>query len=507
MSPKGQVYLFAILFILVGSGFTLYKVIVLDFPLFPDETRRVWSIEAKVEFEATGKPITANLALPESQPNLTILDEFFASSGYGFALEGDPKQRRAEWTRREVTGPQVLYYRLQITDDAKPPLSADTREPPEVSPPSWGSGEAAVARGLLKTARELSSDTRSFTRQLLQLMRGPTVSQDAELLYRISGLSAPELTLQLLAEENIPARLIRGVQLQNRLYNQRPVELIEVFDGERWLPFDPRTASPGIPENFFMWQRGGRSLLDVVGGENSRVLFSVLGNDVPAKTVALQQSKDETEALVDFNIYSLPIDKQTIFKSLLLVPIGALVVVFFRVLVGINTAGTFMPVLLALAFVQTTLAAGLFILLALMTAGLWIRSYLSRLDLLMVARLAAVLIVVVLLMAGFSVFSYKLGLDQMLTITFFPMIIIAWTIERMSVVWEEDGPREVFIQGAGTLVVAIVAYLAMTTRVLEHLTYNFPETLLVVLGIILILGQYTGYRLTELRRFRFLIDK
>jgi hypothetical protein len=295
--------------------------------------------------------------------------------------------------------------------------------------------------------------------------------------------------------------------LENRLYNQKPDELIEVYDGSQWVIFDPQNASQGVPENFFMWQRGGRSLLDLIGGHNSNVRFSVLGNNISAKAVALQEVEGEAAALVDFNIYTLPIDKQTIFKALLLVPIGALVVVIFRVLIGLKTSGTFMPVLIALAFIQTTLSVGVLILLTLVAAGLWIRFYLSKLDLLMVARLAAVLITVVILMAGFSVFSYKLGLDQVMTITFLPMIIIAWTIERMSIVWEEDGPREVITQGGGSLVVAIIAYLLMTNRFIEHLTYNFPEVLFIELGLILVLGQYTGYRLTELKRFRFLIEK
>ena len=37
---------------------------------------------------------------------------------------------------------------------------------------------------------------------------------------------------------------------------------------------------------------------------------------------------------------------------------------------------------------------------------------------------------------------------------------------------------------------------------LEHLIFTFPEMLLVILSIVLLAGRYTGYRLTELRRFR-----
>jgi 7 transmembrane helices usually fused to an inactive transglutaminase/Inactive transglutaminase fused to 7 transmembrane helices len=507
MSPKGQVYLVAVIFAIIGLGLTLYKTVVLHFPLLPDAERQVWSIEAKLSFRSRGEPVTVNLALPETQQQFNILDEVFASAGYGFSVQ-DGEHRRAVWTRQSAEGPQTLYYKLEVTkrlDKLEAPLetSAD-----EIYPPIFNEVEKVAANSLIESARRLSADTGSFALHLLKMMTEQPIAQDAQLLFEVNkGQSTAQLMIKVLAEAGISARMVRGIYLEDRLYNQRADELVEVFDGKEWLVFDPRTATQGVPENFYMWQRGGRSLLDIIGGYNSSVRFSVLKNDISAKAVALQEAESESTALVDFNIYSLPIDKQTIFKLLLLMPIGALVVVIFRVLIGLKTSGTFMPVLIALAFIQTKLLPGIAILLTLVAAGLWIRSYLSKLDLLMVSRLAAVVITVVLLMGGFSILSYKLGLEQVLTITFFPMIIIAWTIERMSILWEESGPKDVVVQGGGSLFVAVVAYLVMTNRFIEHLTYNFPEVLLMELGLILVLGQYTGYRLTELKRFRFLIDK
>ena len=130
------------------------------------------------------------------------------------------------------------------------------------------------------------------------------------------------------------------------------------------------------------------------------------------------------------------------------------------------------------------------------------RSYLSHLNLLLVSRVAAVVIVVILLMAVIAISSYKMGVDQALTVTFFPTIILAWTIERMSILWEEEGGHEVLVQGGGSLLVAVIAYLVMSNHVVEHLTFNFPELLFSLLGVTLLLGKYTGYRLSELYRFR-----
>jgi hypothetical protein len=163
--------------------------------------------------------------------------------------------------------------------------------------------------------------------------------------------------------------------------------------------------------------------------------------------------------------------------------------------------GTFMPVLFALAFIQTSLLNGLIMFFVIVFSGLFIRFYLSKLRLLLVARISAVIIVVIAIMSLMSIISYKLGLTQALSVTFFPMIILSWTIERMSILWEEEGGREVLIQGSGSLLVAVLAYFAMMNEYAAYLFFSFPELLMVVLAVIILIGRYTGYRLSELFRF------
>jgi hypothetical protein len=108
---------------------------------------------------------------------------------------------------------------------------------------------------------------------------------------------------------------------------------------------------------------------------------------------------------------------------------------------------------------------------------------------------------VIIIFAAIGIASHKLGWQSGHAVLFFPMIILAWTIERMSVLWEEDGPREVLIQGGGSLLTASLAYLVMISPNLEHLIFNFPELLLVLLAIIIMIGSYSGFRLLELGRF------
>lgn len=62
-------------------------------------------------------------------------------------------------------------------------------------------------------------------------------------------------------------------------------------------------------------------------------------------------------------------------------------------------------------------------------------------------------------------------------------------------------------QGIGSLAVAAACYAVMDLRLVQHLVFVFPETLLIVLALTLLVGRYTGYRLSELRRFRELVQR
>ncbi|HFF4039837.1 TPA: 7TM domain-containing protein, partial [Vibrio cholerae O1] len=279
----------------------------------------------------------------------------------------------------------------------------------------------------------------------------------------------------------------------------------EVWNGSAWILFNPETGTQPTHPNLLVWDESNVSLLDVVGGQNSQVMFSMISQKVSPQQAT--DSKVEADGLLNLSIHSLPLEEQAMFKTIMLIPIGALIVVFLRVIVGLKTSGTFMPVLIAVAFVQTQLTTGIVGFLLIVGTGLIIRSYLSKLNLLLVARISAVIITVILIISVFTVVAFKVGLTEGLTITFFPMIILSWTIERMSILWEEEGAKEVLLQGGGSLFTAILIYLAMTNTYVQHLTFNFIGLQLVVLAAILLLGTYTGYRISELRRFKPLVEE
>ncbi len=509
MSAKIKVYIAAALLCVIGLGLTLYKSVELGFPLLPGNQQPVWTIEAEVNFTAVGDPVLVSLALPLDPPDISILDQDFASPGYGFSEKDAEFSRRGVWSKRAASGDQSVFYRLDVHEKQHKPLEVQVPPVKSTFEVEFIEPLKTAANTLTEKVRAQSASPHTFTAQLLLELNAEAPDQNVRLLRRqiSNDEELATLVVKLLSIEGIAARVVRGLQLEDGRRRQQLTNAIEVYDEGDWQFFNITTGATGIPDRFMIWQRGGRSLLEVSGAKNSGVYFSIVENFRGSKDIALQDKQSVEAALIDFSIYSLPLAEQNAFKSILLVPIGALVVVVMRLLVGLKTSGTFMPILIALAFIQTSLVAGLLIFLLVVGTGLIIRSYLSKLNLLLVARISAVIIVVILIMASMSVLSIKLGIDKALTVTFFPMIILAWTIERMSILWEEDGPKEVLLQGGGSLLVATIAYLCMTNRIVEHLTFNFPELLLILLGVILLLGQYTGYRLSELRRFKPMVDQ
>lgn len=470
-------------------------------PWTPGERSQVWDVEARIQFDAVNKPVKVSMAAPQNQTGFTIVDESASSPGYGIAYLTTEHGRRAEWTIRQADGPQTLYYKTQILVD---PYAEASIEPPKSDKPETVTFEGpheAAAISLLDQARARSSDDITLTRELIKQFNDLD-NQNASLL--LNDLTKVQAVSKLLSYEAIHNKIVGALWLEDGRRRQSVQHMVEVWYGDKWQLFNPVTGEQGQPDNLLLWDETNVSLLDIVGGQNSQINFSMIAQDI--SPTAATEKKIEADNLLNFSIHSLPLEEQSMFKTIMLIPIGALMVVFLRVIIGLKTSGTFMPVLIAVAFVQTQLVTGIVGFLLIVGTGLIIRSYLSKLNLLLVARISAVIITVIMIISIFTIVAFKIGLTAGLSITFFPMIILSWTVERMSILWEEEGWKAVATQGGGSLLTAILIYIAMTNPFVQHLTFNFIGVQLIILAVILMLGNYTGYRLSELRRFKPLAE-
>ncbi len=494
---------------LVGLALCAYKVEVLGLPLKPNMNAEVWTVQAQINFRGKGTPAKVDFAIPDETPGFLILDEDFISGNYGLAVEEKRRQRRAQWAVRRANGQQTLYYRVSVSLEPGKEPDFSSVVPQFPAKPNYPEPYGSAIKALLGSVRNESADVASFTRELLIQLNAETPSENVKLL-RDRARRPDEWVREIqevLKGARIPSRILYGVDASQNRSEMQLSPWLQVHNGEKWFNFNPFTGDEGLPDHFLVWHSGEEPLIAVDGGVASQVNFSVTRTYREVVEVAQRRAELAGSGLMDFSLFSLPLQTQNVYKVLLTVPLGALLVVLLRNVVGIKTFGTFMPILIALAFRETQLLMGILLFSVIVAFGLMIRFYLERLMLLLVPRLAAVLIIVVMLMMFVSMISVKLGAEQAMSIALFPMVILAMTIERMSLVWEELGPSEALMQGGGSLLVAAIGYLIMSSELLVHLVFVFPELMLVLLAITLLLGRYTGYRLSELWRFRNAVKK
>ncbi|WP_440905950.1 inactive transglutaminase family protein [Catenovulum sp. SX2] len=486
-----------------GLIMSIYRHINYQVPFLPGETLTTWSVEARVEFTADDGPVKVKLARPYNQQGFARLAESSASSGYGVAYLDE--ENILEWTIRQAQGEQTLFYRVDFLDDQMQ-NNLETAAAP-VQPVSLAEPYLTAAQQIHQQLLAISADSISYAQQLFKLLTTVDNSQQNLALLRDQQPDQAKLAVTLLNHAGIAASIIHAVKLEDGRRRQALVPLIKVWNEQASSAiFNPTTGKRGKPQDMLLWQQTDQPMFEVMGGYDSTVSFSIIRHQESIAS-AIKAQQNVQQSLVNFSIHSLPLEEQALFKTILLLPVGALMVCLLRILVGLRTSGTFMPVLIALAFIQTSLFTGLVGFTLIVFTGLLLRSYLSHLNLLLVARISAVIISVIAIITLFSLLSYQIGLSEGLKVTFFPMIILSWTIERMSVLWEEEGAKEVVIQGGGSLLTAVIAYLAMTNEFIRHLTFNFLGVQLILLAAILALGNYTGYRLFELARFKSLVDK
>ena len=190
------------------------------------------------------------------------------------------------------------------------------------------------------------------------------------------------------------------------------------------------------------------------------------------------------------------------FSILLLAPFALMLTVFARHVVGLNSIGTFLPVLLGFSLAQTGWAVGGLQIAVALVLGVAVRFLMGRLHLLHVPRTAVLITLLVGLFLVLSVTLDLAGSSVQRGSIILPLAALAMTIERYTFVAMDKGLRSATWLLVQTFLLAAVCYGVLTTPFFKAMTVAFPEVLLLVAAQIIILGSYRGLRWTERWRFR-----
>lgn len=525
-NPRSRAYCAAFLLFLTAGGLILYKVGHLGYGITAVTPEEGWYVKLTMTFEGRGGEVSIRATLPE-QSNLRqeVKHERETSGILRYAVYSACHGRIGRWYATRFRGRQEITYSFVArTYDREFPLKEGLQIPqsyPEEvrrylaataeiqSSDAFVRGKAAEITAGAKDLKEMIRRLYNFVLADVRYKRAGGVT-DALTALRVSEASCngkSRAFVALCRSLGIPARMVKGLLLEVGTKRSTHAWAEAWIDGQ-WIPFCTTNGYFGsIPAKYLELCKGDRRFISHTKSLDFQWFWTIrrrLSSEEDAVISNVDQPMNPLRAWHSFEGAGVSLD---LLVVILMIPAGATIVSFFRSMVGVNTLGTFMPVLIAIAFRDSGLGWGVVLLCCVVAVGVGVRALLHNFHLLHVPRLAVILTVVIMTILGISLLGMKAGNAKAAAVGMFPLVIMTMTVERVCVNLMEEGFLVTMRRYLATMGVASIAFVVMNNFFLESLVAAFPESLLIFLALNLLVGSYNGLRLLELYRFRSLLLK
>ena len=503
----------AVALFLISLSVIEYRVFRLGYPLFPTSPVKAWGLSMEVFFEPTGKDgkeMEIRAGLPQSRPGEAVIEQGDLSGSLQFNLLAEGLNQIGVWSGDPEEG-RVLSYRATVL--LNPKRLAKPKPPGAESFPAIiaDKSEQILAKRLVERYASLKAPEKlkAIGSASKGIWRNPQpddndLKQWSEVQKKHGAEGALEILLRV---ANFPIRKVQGFILAESVSTQ-PDRWFAVWTGQRWRPMQIETGDL-YPESVRLLPLmiGDTPLVKISGAKLQEVRWTLSKQTLSKWRSHFERIQRSTRFLDQWSLFTLPKEFQDNFHILLLVPIGVLMISVLRNIVGFPTFGIFMPVLMALAFRSTGLAYGLLIFAGVVLIGYLLRRGIDRLRLLLVPRLSFLITFVILAFAVFALIGSKFGMREFMAVGLLPFVILSMTIERFFIVIEESGTLRALQTAAGSAAVAAITYKIIQIDPLQLTFFVYPELLFAIMGFLLLLGNYSGYRLSEILRFKILGEK
>ena len=302
-----------------------------------------------------------------------------------------------------------------------------------------------------------------------------------------------------------PARIKGGIILEN--INKRTSHVwAEVLMDTTWVPFDALNNHYAyIPSNYLEIYQGDEFLITHSPGIQFDYAYQIDAlNHIPF----LKLNSEEIRELSSISLWRLVegnVIPQGALNLLLLLPVGGLLIAFLRNVVGVKTFGVFLPVLIAFSLLHTGFVSGLLLFIGLILLVGLVSYPFDKIGLLYTPKLVISLSIMVGIMILATMIGIRYNITWLTTLTFFPTIILTIAAERFSRATIEDGYKLALDKLFQTLLATTVCYGLLSWQALPAILIIFPECILLIIAMAMLLGRYIGIRWVEFYRFKPLL--
>lgn len=479
----------------------------------------VYNVTVSQSFAGHGEAVSLQTFLPQSDDRQTVVREENRSNGLDFDPQLENGNRVGTWKSTGVKGRHSVAYEFRVRTRAveyeispefglgDPNAGGETEE---LAPTDVIQSTDPEIVKLADTLRPADGTLISYLRNVFDRVqalkfkpfKGTTDALTALRLGEASCNGRSRLFVALMRAQGVPARLVGGLVLKGGK-RRTSHQWVEVRAGSHWIPMDPTNHHfAALPHNYLALYRGDETLFKHSQDIGFKYSFHVRSHLVPAPEV--DKKKHALGLWAVFNRLGIPLD---LLRVVVMVPLGAVVIVIFRNVLGFSVFGTFLPALIAASLRHTGFALGMAAFAGVIVAVSLVRRLTQKLQLLHSPQLAILLTTVIGLMLALAAYADTHDIPRLAKFTLFPVAIMSITAERFALMEIEEGRKKAWVTLARTMVVVYFCYLTMTSLSLQILFLAFPELLLVLVVIEIWLGRWTGLRLSEWFRFRAMLGR
>lgn len=505
------------LLVSAAAGLMAWKVRRLGYSLANVLPVTQYEVTYLFDFDGHHGDVRVKSFLPSNNARQTVSEEHDLSSGLHLTQVMDGPNRIATWSGSEVPDRAQIRHSFKVLPHriafAIPPdLALPDAYPPSVLPYLRAEKEIQVdSPEIADTLKKLGADKGTVLDRLRRIydlahslharpFKGTTDALTALRLGEASCNGKSRLFVALARASGIPARLVGGL-IMDRGTKRTSHQWVEAWVAGHWVPFCPTNGHfAELPERYLSLHYGDETLLRHSNDINFSWQFETRTSLVPSPKAKASFTVFDVWGL--FDRLKLPF---MLLRTILMLPIGALVVVLFRNVVGMPTFGTFLPALLAAAAGTTGALYGVGTIAVVVGTVALTRWGIQRLELLHSPTLAILLAAVVFSLLTITMVAERIGIAPLTQVTLFPIAVLAICAERFYLSLTEHGGREAGKELAGTLLVMLACYAVMNSLALQVLVIGFPEVIFLVIAADIYLGRWVGMRLSEYGRFRKLL--
>lgn len=193
---------------------------------------------------------------------------------------------------------------------------------------------------------------------------------------------------------------------------------------------------------------------------------------------------------------------------LLLLPAVAALVIFFRVVIGVEYLQLNRAIFLALGVASLGMYLGIFFFLASIVLDIGIRSLLEGRRLLPPAKYALVLLFTMLILLAFLILAGYFSKPSLVSLSIIPILLIIVNAQGMLQISPGDSMWRPFAWLLQMFIFLYGSFLLLTMPSIQEFALRSPSLYVGILVIVmLILGRYRGLRVSEFFRFFKVISK